>query len=89
VPVTAIEDVMAERTRQIVKFGHTLERDREQKLMPMVKQVVRLLSGAIDYVHFHKLELARRYLVRTAAMCLACIDWIDAELEADHAGDTH
>lgn len=80
---------MAERMRQIVKFGHTLESDRAHSLKSMVKQVVRLLGGAIEYTHFNKHELARRYLVRTAAMCLACIDWIDAEIEERGSQDPH
>ncbi|WP_374414263.1 hypothetical protein [Novosphingobium colocasiae] len=96
VPVAAIEDVMQCRMRQIVEFGHTPERDREAALYSprefdhhgqrsLVRAIAAQLASAIEYASFGrgKYPIARRYLVKTAALCLAAIDWIDAEL-ADH-----
>lgn len=96
VPVKAMEDVMAERTRQIVEFGHTAEADRETPLWAhreftelgrrsFMRMIADHLSSAIEYASFGrgKHARARRYLVMTAALCLAAIDRIDAEDEAN------
>ena len=94
-PVRAMEDVMACRLRQIHEFGHTPEKDRESPLWSprefdnhgrrsLLRAVSAQLSSAIEYAAFgpSKYDVVRRYLVKTAALCLAAIDWIDAELEA-------
>ncbi|PNU05829.1 hypothetical protein A8V01_14790 [Novosphingobium guangzhouense] len=93
-PVRAIEDVMAARMEQILKYGHTPQRDRETALYSarqfgpngqpsLMHQITRRLSAAIEYASrgHGAHDIARRQLVNTAALCLAAIDWIDAELE--------
>lgn len=98
VPVRAMEDVMAARTEQILKFGHTIEHDRQTALYSprefgqngeysLMRQIARQLSSAIEYAAYGhgKLDVTRRNLVKTAALCLAAIDWIDAELEEQDA----
>jgi hypothetical protein len=98
VPVRAIEDVMAARMEQIVKFGHTVEHDRQSALYSarefgkngeysLMRQIARQLATAIEYAAYGhgKLDVTRRNLVMTAALCLAAIDWIDVEIEEQDA----
>lgn len=88
----AMEDVMAERMRQVLKFGHSAQQDLETPLWQhreftelgrrsFMRMLADHLSSAIEYASFGrgKYDLARRYLVKTAALCLAAIDRIDAE----------
>lgn len=67
----------------MTEFGHTLEADRTRPLdtpQGLLRDISSQLAAAIDYTHFNKLEIARRKLANTAAICLAAMDWIDAEL---------
>lgn len=94
VPVRAMEDVMAARYDQIVRYGHTPEKDRETALYSarrygpngqpsLLHQISQRLAAATEYASrgHGAHDIARRQLVTTAALCLAAIDWIDAELE--------
>lgn len=89
---------MAARMEQIIKFGHTIEHDRQTALYSprefgqngeysLMRQITRQLSSAIEYASYGhgKLDVTRRNLVKTAALCLAAIDWIDAEMEEQDA----
>lgn len=100
VPVRAMEDVMAARLEQIVRFGHTPESDREIPFYhhreftangrrSMMRQVERQMASASEYAAYGhgKLDVTRRKLVKTAALILAAIDRIDAELESEPAPD--
>lgn len=93
-----MEDVLACRAEQIFTHGHTPEKDRETELWSprefgangkrsFMRQLAAQLSGAIEYASFGraKREITRRKLVRLAALCLAAIDWIDAEAAEDEA----
>lgn len=86
---------MAARMEQILRFGHTPEADRRRALWSarefdshgersLMRAIAAQFSSAIEYASrgsgHH--DVARRNLVKTAALCLAAIDWIDAELDA-------
>ncbi|KPH66351.1 hypothetical protein ADT71_06695 [Novosphingobium sp. ST904] len=96
VPVRAMEDVMACRAQQIFTHGHTPEKDREGDLWSprefgaggrrsIMRQLARQLATATEYASLGraKHDVCRRALVRLAALCLAAIDWIDAEEAED------
>ncbi|WP_298164527.1 hypothetical protein [Novosphingobium sp.] len=83
VPVKAMEDVMAIRSEQIFRHGHTPESDARLPLHHFARQ---LHGGAIrieEDAQFNlDLEVMRRRVVKHAALCLALIDRIDAERRA-------
>lgn len=84
VPVAAIEDVLAERHRQIAKFGHTPERDAALPLKQLPREAARFLNMAIEDCQFHREDwrtAARKHLIRAAAMILAAMDRIALEPE--------
>lgn len=85
---------MACRMEQVARFGHTPQQDRQTPLYTprefdgqgrrsFLRLIARHFSAAIEYAAFGpgKYEIVRRHLVKTAALCLAAIDRIDAELE--------
>jgi hypothetical protein len=76
-----IAEIAAERRRQIELFGHTPERDRAIPVFSMCKQCASFIRGAVDHVQFRKLDIARRWLVKTAALIVATIERIDFEIE--------
>ena len=78
----AIEAVLAERTRQIAKFGHTPESDAALPLKQLPREAARFLTAAIEDVQYQRdawRNHARRHLIRAAAMILAAMDRIEAE----------
>lgn len=97
VPVHAMEDVMAERMRAIIRFGHTLEQDAvapPQRLPELMRRKVVLAIEDLtmrpaadsaeesDRLHRTRIARARREIVQACAMGLAAIDRVDAELAA-------
>jgi hypothetical protein len=83
-------ELIALRQRQIEHFGHTAEADRARPMAALpiaasqaLAKIHTELRGGIDYAQFHKPELARRYLVKAAALILAAIERIDAETETE------
>ncbi|QVM82960.1 hypothetical protein [Novosphingobium decolorationis] len=87
---------MAARADQVLRFGHTAEADRatplwcERPFTPDGERsflwlIAHHLRGATDHAAFGRgqLEVVRRKLVKTAALILAAIDRIDAELAED------
>lgn len=89
---------MAARMEQIHKFGHTPAKDRDRQLWSprefdsqgersLMRAIAAQFSSAIEYAAYGhgKLDVTRRNLVRTGALILAAIDWIDAELEDEDA----
>ena len=84
VPVASMEAVLAERIRQIARFGHTPESDAALPLRQLPREAARFLNAAIEDVQFHRegwRQHARRHLIRAAAMILAAMDRIEAEPE--------
>ncbi|MBT0667004.1 hypothetical protein HT136_01310 [Novosphingobium profundi] len=90
---------MAARAEQILRFGHTPEADRETPVWcprPFTPDGGRSflwlisshLRAATDHASFGRghLAIVRRKLVKTAALILAAIDRIDAELAQDDRG---
>ena len=73
-----MEDVIRERARHYTN-GHTPESDARSPLRNLLRLPAESLSAALDYAHFGRPALTRRYLVRAAALCLAAIDRIDME----------
>lgn len=82
VPVGAMEDVMAMREEQILKFGHTPARDALRPVHYLPKQARGYLDHAIDELTIGPEgweARARKRLIRAAAMILAAIDRLDAD----------
>lgn len=76
----AIEEIAAERLRQIVKFSHSTEADDEAPLWHLLRLVRSDATGAIESFHFNKgTPLIRRRLVRLGALVVATIEKIDRE----------
>lgn len=78
--VRAMEDVMAKRHEQIVKFGHTPEADLARPLRAFAFDIEAEARAVIEDVQFGKPpDRIRRRLVKLAALALATIDRIDNE----------
>lgn len=82
----AIADVHARRLEQITKHGHTPAIDALQPLSVMVRKVGQYAGNAMDHcgygdhVSADRLAYARKHLVTSAALTIAIIDRIDADL---------
>lgn len=72
-------EIAAERARQVEAFGHTADADDARPLIDLARAAHggRALAGAIEYVHFNKPDLARRYLLKAAALIVATIESLD------------
>lgn len=79
--LVAMADVVAKRIEQVELHGHTPEDDDRRGLVDLVRRAAGRsgISAVLDYAHFRRNEQARRYLVKTAAVCLAAIELIDRE----------
>lgn len=97
VPVAAMEDVMAERSRQIIGYGHTPEDDLTLRLEVLPARMRAMAMHAYeDCTMFRpytltaecladkrqRIAMARKRMVQATALGLAAIDRIDAELAA-------
>jgi hypothetical protein len=82
----AMRAVCAMRVEQIVKHGHTAENDEMLPILWLPKQARDHAQIACDRVGVtgkdRNLEAAKLSLARTAALCLAAIDRIDAAMKA-------
>lgn len=76
----AVRAVLEARVSQIVKHGHTVESDLGKPTVVASAAVSRLQAARDVMVPGDRqnLPVARRRLADVAAMCLACIDVIDA-----------
>jgi len=85
VPVRAMEDVLAERMRVILDFGHTPEKDLQLPLAWLPQEARNYLTDAIDEAHRgpDRHAIARRKLIKAGALLLAAIDRLDAEPRHD------
>lgn len=72
---------MAERTRQVNQFGHTLTEDAARPMEHLLREARAQLDGAMDYTQFRHLVRAQAYIVRAGAMLLAAFDRIQIEIE--------
>jgi len=82
VPVQSIDDVIAERERQIVAFQHTPEQDALLPLAFLPKEARAYLDGAIDEILIGRegwQQRARRKLAKVGALTLAALDRLAAE----------
>lgn len=83
---TAIADVHARRLEQITKHGHTPAIDALQPLFVMVRKLGQYAGLAMDHCGYgdhvaaDRLTYARKHLVTSAALAIAVIDRIDADL---------
>ena len=82
VPVRAVEDILAERFRQIHDFGHTAEADKARNLDQWVKELEPAAHAIAEGIHCgQRRDVVRRRLVKHAALCAALIDRLDADAE--------
>ncbi|WP_327195943.1 hypothetical protein [Novosphingobium capsulatum] len=82
-PVRAMEEILAERHRQIFGFGHTPEQDRTLPLAHFARELSKRGLAITEYVQFHKPRNARRHAIALAAVAMALIDRIDAEFPGE------
>ncbi|WP_133726851.1 MULTISPECIES: hypothetical protein [unclassified Novosphingobium] len=82
-PVRAMEEILAERHRQIHTFGHTPAQDRALPLAHFARELSKRGLAITEYVQFHKPRLARRHAIALAAVAMALIDRIDAEFPGE------
>ena len=88
VPVRAMEDILALRAEQIVRYGHTSESDAERPMALFALDLRDRAKAIHEALQFHQgADILRKRLVRTAALCMAMIDKIDAEDAAFAAED--
>ncbi|WP_068090947.1 hypothetical protein [Novosphingobium rosa] len=87
IPIQAVIDVVAERARQIVEFGHTPQADAQQPIADLYAVVRRYAKGLGEYASHHGNPGARAamrtYAVKLAAALLAFIDRLDAAPSPD------
>ena len=80
VPVRALEDMLAVRTDQIFKYGHTAEKDAARALSHFVRDIADATRAIGEDMQFNKgPDRMRRRLVKLGALILATIDRIDNE----------
>ncbi|GGD74087.1 hypothetical protein [Croceicoccus mobilis] len=90
ISVRAMEDIMAERHRQIQKFGHTPEqdvaahRDAPSRVPRLSRIAARTARDAGEDLQFGKLETARKHAIQSAATALALVEMIDNLMEAEN-----
>lgn len=95
VPVAAMEAVMAERTRQITRFGHTPQDDLTHRLEVLPARMRAMVHRAYEDCTMYRpyaleaerladrrlrITMARKRMVQACALGLAAIDRIDAEI---------
>ena len=87
VPVRAMEDVLAERMRVILDFGHTPEKDLQLPLAWLPQEARNYLTDAIDEAHRgpDRHAIARRKLIKAGALLLAAI--VDPPAPDDEGAD--
>ncbi len=83
VPVKAMEEILAERHRQIHQFGHTPQQDLTLPLAHFARELSKRGLAITEYVQFHKPRNARRHAIALAAVAMALIDRIDAEFPGE------
>ena len=79
----ALRATVRARAEQIIKYGHSLERDRRVPIGWLAAEAVARLQAARDVMipgGRRDLKVARRRTAAVAAMCWALLDVIDAEL---------
>lgn len=85
VPAAALA-VLAERHRQITRYGHTAEADDARARNHLLRTAHVFLLDGSDILSRKPdapaLERARRKAIQAAALCLAEIERIDRELKA-------
>jgi hypothetical protein len=78
---SAVRAVLEARVEQIAKHGHGREHDAMLPIGALprrAKEMAQMASEVIDAtVEQRNLDVARRRLARTAALCLAAIDRLD------------
>ena len=83
---TAISEVHQRRCEQITLHGHTPEADAHKTVAQLVGKVRDYASIAVDHCGFgssvpaDRLAMARKHLITSAALAIAVIDRIDADL---------
>jgi hypothetical protein len=86
----AMRSLMHMRIEQIVKHGHTAENDLMLPILWLPKQARDHAQIACERIGVtgrdRDLELAKRALARSAALCLAAIDRIDAGISNKECG---
>lgn len=93
---TLAAEVLAERRRQVERFGHDAAAD-DARLADygrghLAREIVVRVTTAADLVSFGRpaadeLRRARRKVVQAAALCLAELERLDRELAAALPGD--
>lgn len=84
----AVAEVNARRLEQITRHGHTPAMDARKSLGQLMRIMSDHVSGAMDHAgysdhpHADRLRIARTRIITAAAMALAIIDRIDADLAA-------
>lgn len=96
----AIAEVHARRCEQITKHGHTPASDANKTVAMLARKVQDYAGTAIDHcghghtVRAERLQYARKHIITAAALAVALIDRIDADLaqlaqeELDQKGGT-
>ena len=81
----AVRAVLEMRIEQMVKHGHTIEGDLDLPLFWLPREARESLCAAGDSLVGAKrnLVLARRRIVRAAALCLAAIDVLDTTIATE------
>jgi hypothetical protein len=83
VPVQAMELILAERHRQIHKFGHTPDADRKLPLAHFAREMSKRGLAIAEYIQFNRPANVRRHAIVLAAIAMALIDRIDAEFPGE------
>ena len=81
-PGAVLDAILAQRTRQIVDFGHTPEQDARLPAAHLPKQARAYLEGAIDELMFQKpgwLNRAHLKLAKGAALTIAAMERLERE----------
>ena len=83
-PDGAIDLIIERRIEQIVRFGHTPEKDRQLPRGTLPREAQRYLTHAIEDLHFgggdpEARKRALRHLAQTGAIIIAAIERLKSE----------